>query len=105
MLILASHLALRRGPDGEPMAVVEVSTDITALREAEEALRRSRDLLASVLDGSADPIFAKDAEGRFVLLNRPAAALLSVPVEAALGRRAAEFLPSAAAAVLERIAW
>ncbi|GAA0566375.1 hypothetical protein GCM10009416_00410 [Craurococcus roseus] len=101
-LVVSSHWALRRNPDGAPLAVVEVCTDITALREAENALRRSRDLLASVLDGSADPIFAKDAEGRFVLLNRPAAELLGVPVEAALGRRASELLPPAAAAALEK---
>ena len=101
-LVVSSHWALRRNADGEPLAVVEVCTDITALRRAEGALRRSRDLLASVLDGSADPIFAKDAEGRFALLNRPAAALLGVPVEAAIGRRAAEFLPPAAAVALEK---
>ncbi len=101
VLVVASHRALRRSPDGEPLAVVEVCTDITPLRDAEDALRHHRDLLASVLDGSADPIFAKDAEGRFVLLNRPAEALLGVPAEVALGRRAAELLPPAAAAALE----
>ncbi len=96
-VIVASRWSLRRAPDGEPLAVAEAFNDITALRRAEDELRRSRDLLASVLDGSADPIFAKDAEGRYVILNRPAAAVLGTTVEAALGRRAADILVPASA--------
>lgn len=99
-VVVASRWSLRRAPDGTPLAVAEAFNDITALRRAEAELRRSRDLLASVLDGSADPIFAKDAEGRYVILNRPAAAVLGCTVEAALGRRAAELLaPEDAGAV------
>lgn len=89
---VASRWSLRRAPDGEPLAVVESLNDLTALRRAEAELRRSRDLLASVLEGSADPIFAKDAEGHYVILNRPAAAAFGSTAEAALGRRAADIL-------------
>ena len=97
-ITVASHWALRRDPDGNPASVVEVGTDITALRDAEAALRRNRDLLASVLDASAEPIAARDREGRHVLLNRPAAALLGTTVEAAIGHTADELLPPGAAA-------
>ena len=78
------------------------ATTSRLLQEAEYTLRRDRDLIAFVVDGSADPIFAKDTGGHFVILSRPAAALLGVPLEAASGRRAAERLPPAAAAAWRR---
>ncbi len=58
-VVVASRWALRRRADGEPLAVAESFNDITGLRAAEAELRHSRDLLASVVSGSADPIFAK----------------------------------------------
>ncbi len=91
-VVVTSHWSLLRDPAGKPQAVVESFNDITSLLAVETALRRSRDLLASVVNGSADPIFAKDAEGRFVILNPPAAALLGIPMEAALGHRVAELV-------------
>lgn len=102
-VVVASRWSLRRTPDGEPLAVAESFNDITALRRAEDELRRSRDLLASVLDGSADPIFAKDAEGSYAMLNRPAAAIFGSTVEAALGRRAADIPGPVDAAAVEAL--
>lgn len=102
-VVVASRWSLRRAPDGEPLAVADSFNDITALRRAEDELRRSRDLLASVLDGSADPIFAKDAEGRYVILNRPAASMFGSTVEAALGRRAADIPGPVDAAAVEAL--
>jgi len=102
-VVVASRWSLRRAPGGEPLAVVESFNDITALRRAEDELRRNRDLLASVLDGSADPIFAKDAEGRYVILNRPAAAVFGSTVEEALGRRTADIPGPVDAAAVEAL--
>lgn len=102
-VVVASRWALRRRADGEPLAVAASFNDITGLRAAEAELRHSRDLLASVVSGSADPIFAKDAEGRYVILNRPAAAVLGTTVEAALGRRAADILTPADVAAAEAL--
>ena len=96
-VVVASRWSLRRDADGAPVAVAESFNDITALRQAEAELRRHRDLLASVLEGSADPIFARDAEGRYVILNPPAAAAFGSTVEAALGQRAADVSAPAAA--------
>jgi PAS domain S-box-containing protein len=81
--------------------VVEACNDITALRQAETALRSNHDLLSSVLEGSADPNFAKDCEGRHVLLNAPAAALLGVSAQQAVGRCAADLMPPGLAEVAE----
>ncbi|MDJ0389339.1 PAS domain-containing protein [Roseomonas sp. E05] len=98
VVTVISQWALRRGPDGAPHTVVEASNDITGLREAEAALRLNRDLLASVLDASAEPISARDLEGRLVILNQPSAAVYGTTVEGAIGRRVEELLPPAAAA-------
>jgi two-component system sensor kinase FixL len=101
LVIVACHWALRRARGGESATVVEACNDITALRRAEDELRRSRDLLASVLDCSADPILAKDSDGRLALLNSPAAALLGVTAERAVGQRIGDLLPPNMAAPLD----
>ncbi|NDY91174.1 PAS domain-containing hybrid sensor histidine kinase/response regulator [Ideonella livida] len=73
-----------------------------AQRQEEERLRVLR-LLESIADASPDPIFAKDLAGRYVLINRAAAATIGEPAEAVLGQPAGFFLPPAqAAGVRER---
>ncbi|PWC26675.1 ATP-binding protein [Teichococcus aestuarii] len=92
-ITVISHWALRSGTASGPQAVVETSHDISALREAEAALRLNRDLLASVLDASIEPISACDLKGRFVILNEPAARLLGSSAAAAVGRTVEALLP------------
>ncbi len=46
------------------------SRDVTARKEAEEKLRAGRELLEAVLDNSTAVIYIKDAEGRYLLVNR-----------------------------------
>jgi two-component system sensor kinase FixL len=100
VVVAACHWALRRDAEGQPIAVVEAANDVTGLRQAEAELRRSRNLLASVLSGSPEPIFAKDLDGRYALLNPPAAGILGVQPEAAIGRRTRELVgPELAAAM------
>jgi two-component system sensor kinase FixL len=75
---------------------------------AERAARREarRELLQAVIDGTSDPILARDLDGRFVLVNRAGAALLGVASPAdALGRRFPDLLPAdraEAASALDR---
>jgi PAS domain S-box-containing protein len=81
--------------------------EIQARAQTERALleevRRSRDLLRAVVDGTIDPIFARDLQGRFVLVNRAGAAVLGIgPAEALIGRRVVELLPQEGAAELLR---
>ncbi len=52
-----------------PYAALTTLTDITAIRQAQENLRRERDLLRTLIDSTPDYIFLKDAEGRFILTN------------------------------------
>jgi PAS domain S-box-containing protein len=73
-----------------------------ALRRANRRLAEARALLEAVVEGAPDPIFAKDAQGRYVLANAPAARALGTPREALPGRRARDLLPADQAEAIER---
>jgi two-component system sensor kinase FixL len=61
-----------------------------------EEVRRSRDLLRAVVDGTIDPIFARDLQGRFVLVNRAGASALGISqAEDLIGRRVGDMAPPA----------
>ena len=86
-------------------ALGDAGREIQARAQRERALledvRNSRDLLRAVVDGTVDPIFARDLEGRFVLINRAGAAMLGVgPAETLIGQNAAELPSSNRAAAL-----
>jgi PAS domain S-box-containing protein len=59
--------------DGSVSAAIEVVEDITELRQSEEALRESRELLDAIVEGTSDAVFVTDLEGRFRLCNSAAA--------------------------------
>lgn len=73
-------------------ALGEAGREIQARAQSERRLLQqsldSRDLLRAVVDGTTDPIFARDLQGRFVLVNRAGAGVLGIGrVEALIGRR------------------
>ena len=58
-----------------------------------EEVRHSRDLLRAVVDGTIDPIFARDLQGQFVLVNRAGALMLGFSrAEDMIGQRVADLL-------------
>jgi PAS domain S-box-containing protein len=79
-----------------------IYTNVTAQKQAETALRESQAQLRAVLDGSLDPIFMKDREGRMVLANPPTCAAVGKPPAGILGKTDAEFLedPADARAIM-----
>ena len=91
-------LLVRAGPvRGEQEAIVagmSLSQDITDTKQAEQALRGSRDLLQLIIESSNDAIVAKDLEGRYVLINSSAARLLGRPVGEIVGRDDAALFPA-----------
>ena len=48
-------------------------------------------LLDSIIEGTPDPIFARDLDGRFVLANSAAAKLLGVSRQELIGKRSSDF--------------
>ncbi|MFT3848812.1 MAG: PAS domain S-box protein [Propionivibrio sp.] len=70
--------------------------EVAALKEQS----RTFELLSAIIGNSTDAIFAKDLEGRYLLANREAARALGQPEAAIVGKRDAEFLPTAQAAAV-----
>jgi two-component system, cell cycle sensor histidine kinase and response regulator CckA len=77
--------ASRMEYNGTP-AMQVVSMDITAKLKAEAALRESREYLNQIINCIGDPIFVKDREHKFVLVNDALCALAGKPREELLGQ-------------------
>lgn len=65
--------------NGKPRAVCGVATDVTARKQAEEALRRSFSLVEATIEASDDGILVVDLAGRIVRYNRRFAEMWSIP--------------------------
>ena len=85
---------------GEKIGAVVAMHDVTAAKEAEEKLSRSHQLMEAVTEGTTDAIFAKDAEGRYVMINTAGAAFLGRTPAEVIGCEDSEFFSGEA---LERI--
>jgi PAS domain S-box-containing protein len=72
-------------------------------RQAEAALRDSQDLLRGIVDNSRALIYVKDAEGRFLLVNRHLAEVLGRDREALLGKTDFDLFPSEQAAAYRAV--
>ncbi|MGH3089808.1 MAG: PAS domain S-box protein [Rubrobacteraceae bacterium] len=56
-----------RGPDGEPVGYEGTIEDVTARKEAEEALKQSEAIYRSVVENAAENIFVVDVESKRIL--------------------------------------
>ena len=75
-------------PDG----MVSYTRDVTSRRRAEEAARTNAELVQALIGSTTDPVFAKDLEGRYVMVNQATAAAIGVPPDRIVGRTDAELL-------------
>jgi PAS domain S-box-containing protein len=66
--------------------VLTICRDITERKRTERALTESASLLRAIVEGTADVIFVKDREGRYLLINAAGARSLGRPVEQIIGR-------------------
>jgi diguanylate cyclase (GGDEF)-like protein/PAS domain S-box-containing protein len=62
-------------------------------RQSEQALNESRQFLSRVIDTIADPIYVKDREHRWILLNQAFCEFIGQPPENLLGKSDADFFP------------
>ena len=81
---------LRTTESGEPV-VLELVTDVTEQRRAEDRLRESQSRLEAIGEASTDLIFAADREGRVLYANPATLAAIGLPAEAVLGRTILEY--------------
>jgi PAS domain S-box-containing protein len=78
---------------GEVTGIIGIATDVSELKRRKDALGKQISLLNTLIESIAEPIFAKDAQGRYVLLNRSGAELLGRPPSEILGYTARDVLP------------
>jgi two-component system, sensor histidine kinase and response regulator len=62
-------------------------------KRAAEALRRSSAILSAVIEGTADSIFVKDLEGRYLMVNPSAANFIQKPIEEIINKTDYELYP------------
>ncbi len=88
---------------GKPSLIEGVLIDVTPLKEAELALRRSKETLQAILDATLESLIMVNREGRVLALNATAARRFGCPPEQLLGTRLAERYAAGIAA--QRRAW
>ena len=75
------------------MGSIESIRDITERKKGEEALLESREYLNKIINCIGDPVFVKDSEHSFVLVNNAESALVGRPPEELLGKTDYDFFP------------
>ena len=66
----AMTFAIKDPSTGSPLYFANVSLDITARKQTEESILRSKLLLQSVIDSTPDWMYVKDFQHKFLLVNR-----------------------------------
>jgi PAS domain S-box-containing protein len=85
-LVLDVHKAPFLNEDGEMIGTVGCGRDVTKEKETEEALQKSEEFSRTLLENMADRVFAKDTEGRYILLNKASHDFWGIPHGTALGK-------------------
>jgi two-component system cell cycle sensor histidine kinase/response regulator CckA len=100
---LSVHLRPLRDKDGNIGGAIELGTDITQIRKADEerkraedALREQREELQIILDCVPVYIFSKDKDGRYIRVNKALAEACGIPEEQWEGKTISELLPNLA---------
>ena len=74
-----------RDKDNKVIGIIAYSFDITDVKSAEEAFKKSDEMLRQVLNTNPNPIFVKDKSGKFLLVNQAMADLFGVKTEQMIG--------------------
>jgi len=86
----------------EVIAWFGAASDITARKQAEQALADRTELLNGVLEGTTDVIFVKGLDGRVLLANAACAAVHSSTPEQVVGKTGEELCPPDLAAAIRQ---
>jgi len=75
---------------GEIVATLGAITDISEYKQAHEELKRQKEFLSLVIDTNPSLIYAKDIDGKFILVNQAMSDLYGLPKETILGKTVAD---------------
>jgi len=75
---------------GEIVGAVEFTQDVTARRQASEALRQAEELYHATIEATRDFVFLRDREGRYVAFNESSLKPLGIKQSDVIGKTAAE---------------
>ena len=79
--------------DGQLTGIGTISTDVSALKQAEVALRDSETLLKSIIDNMPSAIIVKNVEGQYILVNKVFEEWYGISSETALGKTTHDLFP------------
>ncbi|HUU63084.1 MAG TPA: PAS domain S-box protein [Dehalococcoidia bacterium] len=89
-------------PDGRVLKAIEVVTDITERKRAEEELKDSEEKYRLLIDNLIEPLTAYDSNGRILLINVTGAKNLGSIPEDVVGKSLYDFFPDTADVYVER---
>ncbi|HEX7296026.1 MAG TPA: PAS domain S-box protein, partial [Pyrinomonadaceae bacterium] len=89
-LEVSTRLILR---DGKPVGIQGIARDLTERKHSELALRESRAFFNSFMDNSPAVAFMKDANGRYVYVNKPFERLFGKELSFLRGKTSFDWLP------------
>jgi PAS domain S-box-containing protein len=103
-LTVLSRQVLQPGYDGEPDLILEINTDVTERRAAEQALAESEQRFRGQFQHSAIGQIVRSLDGRLLDVNPAFAAMLGLDREAVIGTSWLDWLdaPSAALSMAEQ---
>jgi two-component system, cell cycle sensor histidine kinase and response regulator CckA len=82
-----------KDPNGNIVGAMETFKDITEWRRAEEEIRESKEYYNQIINCIGDPLFAKNREHQFALVNDALCTFIGKPREELLGQTYLESLP------------
>ena len=90
-IVVASRQVLDREVRGEPTDVLEINSDVTERKRAEEALRRASAYNRRLLEASLDPLVTIGTDGKITDVNEATEAATGYPRAELIGKDFADY--------------
>ena len=90
----STHIALVRDEKGQPTGYIGIDQDVTARKQAEEALHESEARYRTFINATSDLVFLKDETFRYLISNRANSAFLGKAEADVIGRTDFDLMPA-----------